>query len=119
MSQLDILISKAIWYSIFVAPALIIFGAEYFFNNHRPQKRWLQVTLFAVFILIFVYGHMRRTGIIIYSTDEPAGFLWSTWDFNGMMLQITSVSALIGLLIYHIHRHFKQRKNKYMRNEKQ
>lgn len=63
--------------------------------------------------MAFVYGYLRNQGIIIYASDEPAGFLWSTWDFNGFIIMVTTGSAIIGIILFCVYSLFQSRNEKH------
>ena len=71
------------------------------------KKRWLSLFPFIIIIPALIYGYLRKNGIIIYSTDEPAGFLWSDWDFNGTIIFNLFFAAFLGVLTYFIYSFIK------------
>jgi hypothetical protein len=89
---------------ITIWPAVLIFIIE------MKVNKWFKRRNIAVQIIIiaiaFIYGCLRNQGVIIYPSDEPAGFLWSTCYFNGYIIMATSASIFIGIVLFCIFSYF-------------
>ena len=94
---------------VVILPHLIPFAAVFFYEIKIAvyRKLWLSLLPLIVFIPVTMYGYLRKTGKIIYATDNPAGFLWSTWYINGSIILRMGYSALFGLLLYFMYRFIK------------